>query len=281
MNEQLLKQLGIEQQILQQMVDERAALAEAERLGITVERRGSARSASSRFRRSRRTARSSASSATSSCCASQRPPLTPSEFEDSVRRSSTVEKLRASLTDWMSVSDKELEQEYRRRNDKVKLAVVSFTADSFRAEVTATDATSRRYFDAHKDDFKIREKRKIRYLLDRHRRAARQGHRAAGRHRARLQRQHRAVLDARAGARQPHPAQDRRQGRSGGEGEGRGRPEAGQGRRRLRRAGEEVFGRRSEREERRRPRLLRRAAAWCRSSSRRRSRCSPARSATW
>src|SRR6266550_8824027 len=34
MSEQLLKQLGIEQQILQQMVDERAALVEAERVGI-------------------------------------------------------------------------------------------------------------------------------------------------------------------------------------------------------------------------------------------------------
>src|SRR5438093_6065566 len=34
MNEQLLKQLGIDQQILSQMVDERAALAEADRLGI-------------------------------------------------------------------------------------------------------------------------------------------------------------------------------------------------------------------------------------------------------
>src|SRR6266478_2585318 len=36
MSEQLLKQLGIEQQILQQMVNERAALAEADRLGIEV-----------------------------------------------------------------------------------------------------------------------------------------------------------------------------------------------------------------------------------------------------
>src|SRR6476619_6762898 len=36
MSEQLLKQLGIDQQILQQMVDERAALAEADRLGIDV-----------------------------------------------------------------------------------------------------------------------------------------------------------------------------------------------------------------------------------------------------
>ena len=60
----------------------------------------------------------------------QRPPMTPSEFEDNVRRSLAVDKLRASLTDWLSVPDKELEQEYRRRNDKVKLAVVSFTADS-------------------------------------------------------------------------------------------------------------------------------------------------------
>ena len=42
MSEQLLKQLGVDQQILQQMVDEQAALAEAERLGITRERRGSA-----------------------------------------------------------------------------------------------------------------------------------------------------------------------------------------------------------------------------------------------
>src|SRR5262249_42675088 len=95
----------------------------------------------------------------------QRPPMTPSEFEDNVRRGVTVEKLRAALTYWLSVPDKELEQEYRRRNDKVKLAVVSFTADSLRPQVSATDAEISTYFDAHKNDFKIPEKRKIRYLL--------------------------------------------------------------------------------------------------------------------
>src|SRR3954454_20798059 len=36
MSDQLLKQLGIDQQILQQLVDERAALAEADRVGIKV-----------------------------------------------------------------------------------------------------------------------------------------------------------------------------------------------------------------------------------------------------
>jgi peptidyl-prolyl cis-trans isomerase D len=164
MSEQLLKQLGVDQQILQQMVDERAALAEAERLGISVSdeevrQRIFAMPAfqdnggfigETRYRQ---------------LLQMQRPPLTPSEFEDNVRRSLSVEKLRSSLTDWLSVPDHELEKEYRRRNDKVKLAVVSFTADSFRAQVNATDAEVAAHFDAHKNDFKIPEKRKIRYLL--------------------------------------------------------------------------------------------------------------------
>jgi peptidyl-prolyl cis-trans isomerase D len=164
MSEQLLKQLGIDQQILQQMVDERAALAEADRLGISVSDEEVRQRIFSmpafqenggfigdvRYQQLLRM---------------QRPPMAPSEFEDNVRRGLAVEKLRASLTDWLSVPDNELEKEYRRRNDKVKLAVVSVTADSFRAQVSATDAEVASYFDAHKNDFKIPEKRKIRYML--------------------------------------------------------------------------------------------------------------------
>jgi peptidyl-prolyl cis-trans isomerase D len=36
LNDQLLKQMGIDRQILQQLIDERAAVAEAERLGLAV-----------------------------------------------------------------------------------------------------------------------------------------------------------------------------------------------------------------------------------------------------
>jgi peptidyl-prolyl cis-trans isomerase D len=164
MSDQLLKQLGVEQQILQQMVDERAALAEADRLGIQVSdeevrqrifatpafQENGAFIGDARYQQLLRM---------------QRPPMLPSDFEDNVRHQIVVEKLRGSLTDWMSVADKELEQEYRRRNDKVKLAVVSFLADSFRSQVSASDAEVATYFDGHKTDFKIPEKRKIRYLL--------------------------------------------------------------------------------------------------------------------
>jgi len=164
MSDQLLKQLGVEQQILQQMVDERASLAEAERLGLRVSdeevrqriltipafQDNGAFIGQQRYEQ---------------LLNSQRPPISTSDFEDSVRRSLLVEKLRATITEWVSVPDKELEQEYRRRNDKVKLAVVSVTVDSVRSQVTASDAEVSTYFDAHKDDFRIPEKRKIKYLL--------------------------------------------------------------------------------------------------------------------
>jgi peptidyl-prolyl cis-trans isomerase D len=164
MSDQLLRQLGVEQQILQQMVDERAALAEADRLAVRVSddevkqrilaipsfQENGAFIGEQRYRQ---------------ILSMQRPPMTPSDFEDAVRRSLVVEKLRASLTEWLSIPDKELEQEYRRRNDKVKLAVVSFPNDSFRPDVSATDAEITAHFEAHKEDFRIPEKRKIRYVL--------------------------------------------------------------------------------------------------------------------
>jgi peptidyl-prolyl cis-trans isomerase D len=164
MNDQLLKQLGVEQQILQQMVDERAALAEAERIGIKVSdeevrqrifampafQENGGFIGETRYQQLLRM---------------QRPPMIASEFEANIRHGLAVEKLRGSLTDWLSVNDTDLEKEYRRRNDKVKLAVVSFTADSFRSQVSASDAEVATYFAGHQNDFKIPEKRKMRYLL--------------------------------------------------------------------------------------------------------------------
>jgi peptidyl-prolyl cis-trans isomerase D len=154
----------VEQQVLQQLVDERAALAEADRvrIGVTDEevrqhilhmpelQENGAFIGEQRYLQLLRM---------------QRPPIEPSDFEDQVRRSLVIDKLRASMTDWVSVSDTDLEQEYHRRNDKVKLAVVSIGADTFLSQVSATDAEVASYFDAHQNDFKVAEKIKIRYVL--------------------------------------------------------------------------------------------------------------------
>jgi peptidyl-prolyl cis-trans isomerase D len=164
MSDQLLKQLGIEQQILQQMVDERASLAEADRVGIRVSDEEVLQRIYS-MPGLQENGRFIGEQRYQQLLRMQQPPMTPTDFEDNVRNGLTVEKLRASLTDWLTVTDKELEQEFRRRNDKVKLAVVTFTADTFRAQVSATDAEVAGYFEAHKADFKMPEKRRVRYLL--------------------------------------------------------------------------------------------------------------------
>src|SRR5947208_1343490 len=164
MSEQLLKQLGIEQQILQQMVDEQAALAEGARLGVEVsdEEVRQRLFATPAFKEN---GQFIGDQRYQQLLRMQRPPMIPAEFEDGIRRSLTVEKLRTLLGGWLSIPDNEIDQEYRRRNDKVKLAVVSLTTDSFRTRANATDAEVASSFDAHKPDFKMPEKRKIRYLL--------------------------------------------------------------------------------------------------------------------
>ena len=95
----------------------------------------------------------------------QRPPMSVDEFEQNLRKSLVVDKLRSALTEWVSVTDKDVEQEFQRRNEKVKLEIVSFPVDKYRPEVTVTDAEMAPYFDAHKERYRIGEKRKIRYLL--------------------------------------------------------------------------------------------------------------------
>ena len=106
---QLLRQLGVERQVLQQMIDEQAAIAEAERQGLRVSDEELAQQIFSipafqdkgRFVGEQRYEQ---------VLRSQRPPITKGEFEESLRRSMLVDKLRAAVTDWMSISDAEIER---------------------------------------------------------------------------------------------------------------------------------------------------------------------------
>jgi peptidyl-prolyl cis-trans isomerase D len=163
-DDRLLKQMGIDRRILQQLIDEEAGLAEAKRLGITTsDEEVRARILSlpafqengqfigdARYRQ---------------LLQMSEPPRRPSEFEEEVRRSLTLGKLQGALTDWMTVSDSDVTTEYKRRNEKVKLAVVSFPADKFLSETTATDAEIAKQFEDHKNDYRIPEKRKVKYAL--------------------------------------------------------------------------------------------------------------------
>ena len=162
-DDKLLKQLGIDQRIVQQMIQEEASLAEASRLGIKasdaeVRERILALPAfqengqfigDQRYRQLLRM---------------QSPPMRPDEFEDQIRRSVVTEKLQAALTGWMTVAESDVVSEFKKRNERVKVQVVTFPADKFREGLVASDAEVAKQFEDHKESYRIGEKRKVRYL---------------------------------------------------------------------------------------------------------------------
>jgi peptidyl-prolyl cis-trans isomerase D len=164
LSDQLLRQLGIEQQILQQMVDEQAALVEAERHGIRVSDEELAQQIFA-IPGLQENGRFVGELRYEQILRSQVPPMTKATFEDTLRRSLMIDKLRAALTDWMTVSNDDVEREFRQRNEKARLQVVALTADAFRSQVNVSDADVSSYFDAHKAEYRVGEQRKVRMLL--------------------------------------------------------------------------------------------------------------------
>ena len=163
-DERLLKQLGIDQRIVQQMIQEEASLAEASRLGITASD-AEVRERILSLPAFQENGQFIGDQRYRQILQMQVPPMRPSDFEDQVRRSIVAEKLQAAVTGWITVAATDVDTEFRKRNEKVKLAVVNFPADKFREGLVAGDDEVAKYFDAHKDAYRIGEKRKVRWVM--------------------------------------------------------------------------------------------------------------------
>jgi peptidyl-prolyl cis-trans isomerase D len=163
-NTSLLRQLGIDQQILNQMIEEQIALIEADRNGIRVTDDELAQQILS-LPGLQENGQFIGEARYQQLLQTQNPPMTASQFEEGLRRSLIVDKLRAALTDWMAVPESELEREYTQRNEKVKLQVVALTADRFRDKVTVSDADVAAHYQSHSAEYRRGEQRKIKYLL--------------------------------------------------------------------------------------------------------------------
>ena len=81
------------------------------------------------------------------------------EFEANVHKQLLLTRLRNIILEGMIVTGDEVEKEYRRRNEKVKVDYIAFSPDKFRAKVTVSDAEIKDYFDKHRSDYNTEEKR--------------------------------------------------------------------------------------------------------------------------
>ena len=163
-SEQLLKQLGFEQQVLQQLINEQAILAEAERLGMAVTD-NEVRQRILSMPDFQVNGQFVGEAQYKAMLNRAQTPMTPGEFETRLRRQLLIEKLQAMVTDWVAVTDAEADAEYTRKNEKVKVQLVHVPSTAYLGQVSATDAEVAAYYEAHKQDYRVGERRKVRYVL--------------------------------------------------------------------------------------------------------------------
>ena len=162
--EDLLRQLGIDRQILQQLINELLQLTEAQRAGLRVTDAEIRQrivtlpgfQEDGRFIGEQRYLR---------LLQSQNPAVSPTEFEEEIRQQLLVERLRATVTQWVNISDDEVEAEHRRRNEKVKVDVIAFRGDDFRDDVEASDEDIELLYEEESLVYQVPEKRRLRFLL--------------------------------------------------------------------------------------------------------------------
>lgn len=160
----LLRSMGIDRQLLQQVIDEYAALQEAARLGVTVSD-AEVREAIVSLPAFQQDGEFIGEAAYLQMLRMQQPPVAPAEFEENVRRSLMLQRLQAAVTDWITVSDEDVAREHVRRNERVRLSAVSFRADDFREGLDATDEDVTALFEQNANDYLVPEKRRLRFVL--------------------------------------------------------------------------------------------------------------------
>ena len=91
--------------------------------------------------------------------------LTVDEFESSVADDILADKLKSFLTASVSVTDEEVEKEYRRRNEKAKIDYLIIDPSKLVDKVTVTEQEQREFYEKNKAKYNIPEKRQAKYVF--------------------------------------------------------------------------------------------------------------------
>lgn len=91
--------------------------------------------------------------------------MTVADFEGNVRKQMLLTKLRNIVLEGVVVTPDEIEAEYRRRNEKVKLDYILFNSDTMKKQVKLTPEDIEKFFAASRANFKVPEKRSFDVLV--------------------------------------------------------------------------------------------------------------------
>ncbi|MGB2591640.1 MAG: peptidylprolyl isomerase [Candidatus Acidiferrum sp.] len=88
-----------------------------------------------------------------------------SQFENMVRLGLLQEKFQKLVTDGVSAGPAELQEEFRYRNEKVKLDYAFIKPEDLQAKITPDDAEINASYEKNKSSYQVQEKRVVRYAI--------------------------------------------------------------------------------------------------------------------
>jgi peptidyl-prolyl cis-trans isomerase D len=144
-------------QIVQQLINERAMVYEAGRLGLKV----SAEETDSAIIDTlppQLIKDGKVDGATLSAMLQQQG-MTMNDLKASTTRQLLINKLEQVVAQGVIISPADIENEFRKKNDKVKIEYALLAPAKYQSEAEPTEAEIRAYYDGHKADFKVPEKR--------------------------------------------------------------------------------------------------------------------------
>jgi peptidyl-prolyl cis-trans isomerase D len=150
-------------QIVQQMISERAMAYEANRLGISVTP-DETENAIMDSLPAQLVKDGKVDSATLAAVLQQQG-MTMAGLKSDTARQLLVNRLRQIIAEGVVVSPREIETEYHRKNDKVRVQYAVLTSAKYQAEAEPTEAELKAYYDAHKATFQTTEKRSLAIIL--------------------------------------------------------------------------------------------------------------------
>lgn len=152
------------QQILKQLVFQKEMEYEAKRLGITV----SDQERADRIRQYVPTAFTGGTFVGMERYSTEvqaRFQLTVPVFEELIRQGLLEEKFRKLVTDGISVGPAELQDEFRYKNEKVKLDYALIKPEDLEAKILPDEAEIRAAYEKNKSKYQVPERRVVRYAL--------------------------------------------------------------------------------------------------------------------
>jgi peptidyl-prolyl cis-trans isomerase D len=158
---ELMKQLGFDNLVLRQLVQNKILLFEAERQGIIV-----TDAEVSKYILSDPTFQNQGKFIGREAYLNMlsRVSMSASEFEEQLRQDLMRQKLQSLVTDGVVVSGTDIEEEYRRRNEKVKLEYLTVAKSDFESDVKVSDEEARSFYDQNSKMFARPVQRKVRFI---------------------------------------------------------------------------------------------------------------------